>query len=320
MMSLRLLIFSLYLLLSLLGANDARAEGESDDPIQPQNRWYASSAVGTQIIPTTRLTNAKDNQDFGEINTEATSVSAGYIINPRWRINLEAGNVSGNSIKIDTEQSLRYRSFSAEALYDLPSSTDYRPFIGGGIGYADVRHSIEGGRSANKAEIFWAATAGFQYPISQNLSFNSKVQLQGHPSYQFGDVELAESTHINVSSGVTFKWGAKPAPVVETPRSQCQIKTAYSPVDDVYEVLSSAEDEYIDTVNISTSNVGAINVNKGELTVEGSPPCQGMLTFFEPVSGKFISNGRPIDDKTVLLSVTSLILHLIKGITMKSAS
>jgi opacity protein-like surface antigen len=159
--------------------------------------------------------------DFGAIRTELTY---GY---SRFNINQIDLNYKGGRETAFTSGSGNKNDVLASLYLDIPVSTHFVPYIGGGIGYTnigtpgfsaatnDARINVG---SSNRGAFGWQAKLGLAYV----LNWNADVYAEGIYSGASGttnnsDVNFSSFSNWGAKLGVRYRFGQAPVAVVEQP-------------------------------------------------------------------------------------------------------
>ena len=147
------------------------------------------------------------------------SIVAGYAFGSRWgmlspRVEVEAGYLSNDVDTVDPDSggapaasdgSIDAFYWFANLIFDIPmSGWGFTPFIGGGVGFANVSFdnvnnppagTLADGVNDENTAFAWNLTAGLSYDISRNVSFDVAYRF-----VQFTDVEFADIGGVGITS------------------------------------------------------------------------------------------------------------------------
>jgi opacity protein-like surface antigen len=98
-------------------------------------------------------------------------------------------------------------------IYDIPTGTNWRPYIGGGVGYGRVE--VDYDNADGEDEVFlWQAKAGLSYALSDNVDFEFGYRFLDAESAAFeeDDVDLTVSGEVDtqlhsVTAGLRYRFG-----------------------------------------------------------------------------------------------------------------
>jgi outer membrane protein OmpA-like peptidoglycan-associated protein len=192
--------------------------------------WYMGADAGVNVVPDLNVKTTKGTFKSSFDTGYGVLVQAGYGFGPvrvegelGWRSNdlSKANNLSGGG-------SLDLFSAMANAYYDIATGTPFTPFIGVGIGGADVSASklrAAGVTLSNDDDFQFAyqGIAGVSYAVSPDLSIKldyhylrtTQASLNEETAFDShgGKAKLTYASHA-VMLGFTYKFGAPvPAPM-----------------------------------------------------------------------------------------------------------
>lgn len=148
--------------------------------------WYAGAGGGLQI-PKNQEVKAGPNQDVDYDNGWGALGAVGYKYGNSLRSELELGyrhaSIDDVSLSAFDAGSAKVYSLMANTIYDIPTSLDFSPYIGAGVGAAVVSYDnmrTIAGSVVDDSEIVPAlqGLVGFSVPFAQNLDFFAQYQYQ----------------------------------------------------------------------------------------------------------------------------------------------
>lgn len=224
------------LFLALLGTSGNGAENIGN------SRLYLIGDVGANFVPKMTF-NAVPNQPAGSYHSSVSpgvraTVGVGYNLMPELAAEAEVG-FSYNEVKIDTGTLAGGASGDNVRLWHVPLTigVNWRPYIppppppgeneirygqeffqrmqpylGGGIGVAEVFGEVEGFPSStnpisgtgNDTVLTFYAKAGLTYPITPHADLGVQYRFYGSPGFHFKGAETDEYYAHAVS--VVFRW------------------------------------------------------------------------------------------------------------------
>jgi len=195
--------------------------------------WYVGAETGLNSVPNLTIkengTSAKSKYDYGY----GVLLNGGYGFGKfgpgsiraegelGWRAN-GADKIGGR----DAKGSLDAASLMANAYYDFSTGTNWTPYLGLGIGAADLRadklRSNNNGIDLKDDSLVFAyqGIAGVSYALNEHLSLNADYRYFRTTEGEFKDVanagqngKLTYQAH-SVLVGFTYKFGGSEKPVV----------------------------------------------------------------------------------------------------------
>ncbi len=224
----------------------------------------------------------------------AAAVGVGHYFAPLWRGELEVAYQEqdvddGNDILVVGGDISAY-TFMANLIRDFDTDTNWRPFIGAGLGAARIEPDVRlvfPSSSDDDLSFAWQAMAGVAYDYSDRLALSVRYRYLDAGDYDLGRGEADYTTHA-VFAGLTYRLGrayeeaaAAVPPAVAPIASECETT---EPVvteivyfefdrsdltDDALAVLDRAADEIAcrgsDSVRIEghTDTSGSSSYNQG---------------------------------------------------------
>lgn len=199
-------------------------------PVSAHAEWYAGAGGGFQVPRDQEIKAGGVKQDVEYDNGWGALGAVGYKYGTGLRSELELGyrgaGVDSVSASATDAGSARIYSLMANTIYDIPTSLDFSPYIGAGVGAAKVSYDnvrTISGSVVDDSDIVPAlqALVGFNVPFAENLDFFAQYQYQ----YLF-DVEPNTNSGVRVDAdygnslilaGVryTFSEPLKPVAVAE---------------------------------------------------------------------------------------------------------
>lgn len=157
--------------------------------------------------------------DFGAIRTELTYGYSRASLN-NFEFNNNVVNHSGDASGI-----LNKNDVLASVYYDFNTGSRWVPYIGGGIGYTNIStpsFTVDGTRysSTNRGLFGWQAKAGIAYTMTYNTDLYAEGVYQGASGFDNNNVEFGAFNSWGGKLGFRYRFGARPAAVVEQPAPQ----------------------------------------------------------------------------------------------------
>lgn len=94
---------------------------------------------------------------------------------------------------------IRANLYMVNAYYDFKTSTDFTPFVGFGVGVADIK--LDNNNSVNSTEFAYSVNAGAKYNIDKSLYVGAKAAYTRVSPQDVTDVSLYS---VNLSVGYEF--------------------------------------------------------------------------------------------------------------------
>lgn len=128
-----------------------------------------------------------------------TEVELGYRTN-----DMDEASVSGlGSASIDGDVSTL--SLMVNGLYDFMPGNTVSPFVGVGIGFANVEADIDFAGSEDDNVLAYQLAAGVAFPVNPNMNIDVQYRLFGTEDPDFDDVEAEYTTH-NLMVGLRYSF------------------------------------------------------------------------------------------------------------------
>jgi len=260
--------FLVGLLVSAAFSVPSLAQNNSNAPID--NSWYLKISGGSKSANQLEGMGTLEF-DVSETNSsEIFALQGGYHVGRNWRIEIGAENLFSKKLQVTDEVELRSRVLSLELIRDFPLSNEFSAFGGAGIGYADIKVFSETSDFSDQ-DFIWSIMSGFSTRLGGNLYSDSWVQLQNHPSYEFGNFNLGSSSQLSVMTGIRYNWGTDNISP-NTPNTDiCNV-----PVDFVVDAKEETEitvfvDDILENNNNCMESFKIISEpDNGELTQDGN--------------------------------------------------
>ena len=204
--------------------------GMSSAALAQTNGWYAGAETGLNVVPDTKFKDStgkvKETNDLGY----GVLGQVGYGFGP---VRLE-GELGWRGNGVDKLNSVNGKGgFDAATLmgnvyYDFATGTPWTPFVGAGIGGADVfanKIRNSSGTLSKDSDLVFAyqGIAGVSYALNESTSLKADYRYLRTTEGSFDEVNSlnkAKATYQAhaVMVGFTYKFGAeKPAPVAAVP-------------------------------------------------------------------------------------------------------
>jgi outer membrane protein OmpA-like peptidoglycan-associated protein len=200
--------------------------GMSSAALAQTNGWYLGAETGLNVVPDTKfkdsLGKTKETNDLGY----GILGQAGYGFGPV-RVEGELGWRSNGVDKLATvngKGNLDAASLMANVYYDFATGTAFTPFLGVGVGGADVfanKIRNNAGTYSKDSDLVFAyqGIAGISYALNESTSLKADYRYFRTTEGEFGEANNSRTAKAvyqahSVMVGFTYKFGAeKPAPV-----------------------------------------------------------------------------------------------------------
>ncbi|MBY0563671.1 MAG: OmpA family protein [Hyphomonadaceae bacterium] len=194
---------------------------------QAQDGWYGRVDAGYGFDGELEV---EDYYIEEEISPQQHNSSTSFGLENGWMGDVGLGYGWGNGFRAEAE--LAYRSNDVEdvdeevtatsallnLLYDFNREGKVRPYVGAGVGYAQVEAGDE-----DESNWAWQGLAGLGFPINSQLTFDLGYRYFTVPELEvdggFRTVD-AEYTHQAVTVGLRYQFAAPPAPPPPPPPQQ----------------------------------------------------------------------------------------------------
>ena len=149
------------------------------------------------------------------------SYDAGYVVNAAF------GNAYANGVRAELELAYRQSDIDelsidgwdsgsvdgdvsavagmVNAYYDFDTGSEFKPFIGAGLGYASVELDADDGGSEDDGVFAYQLMAGVGFAVSKQVSLDLQYRFFATEDPEFDDVESEYMTH-NAMIGVRFNF------------------------------------------------------------------------------------------------------------------
>jgi len=196
--------------------------------------WYAGAETGLNLAPAEKY--KADDANIGTVKTTKDAgfgilANGGYAFGPArvegefgWRYN-GVNKVGGN----DGKGSVQAYDLMVNGLYDIRTGTAWTPYLGVGIGAADVvndkiRNSSNSLTKDSDIVFAYQGIAGVSYALNEHLALNADYRyfrtLDGEfkpsESGTTGKIKAPYEAH-SILVGFTYKFGSSAAPMAAAP-------------------------------------------------------------------------------------------------------
>ncbi|MDD3518791.1 MAG: outer membrane beta-barrel protein [Chromatiales bacterium] len=181
--------------LALAGATTAQAQNRYAPHASMADSWYFGIDAGVDLPAGTNVRNldagTEAEYEFGE--GFAVLARAGRNFTDYLRIETELGYRSSDLDDIDgvaTSGHRRTASMMLNAIYDIRIEPAIVPFVGAGIGIAQISDTAKIGGTTllddTDSGVMWQVMAGFVMPASETIDFNLTYRYVGgfDPTYR----------------------------------------------------------------------------------------------------------------------------------------
>ncbi|KAF3984795.1 MAG: porin family protein [Methylococcales symbiont of Hymedesmia sp. n. MRB-2018] len=174
---------------------------------------YISGNLGVAIPESSDITFAGEKVTNAELNTDfAASLAMGYEFdNMRLETEVsyqqneveEIAQINVESFDIDTISI----SLLANTYWDFKNSTDFTPYISGGIGFANVWLEAPDTSSESDFVFAYQVGGGLDYAINDNMNIGIKYRYFGTSDVEYEplNIEYSNSSH-NIYVGARFNF------------------------------------------------------------------------------------------------------------------
>jgi len=194
--------FFLLLLLALTVLFAANAAAES----------YVSGSIGLASVSDADI---RGSEDSGEIEFDsgfAATGAYGQTLGQAGRLELELGYRNNDIDKVildgvgtgsDTDGDVATISLMANAFYGLNNDSRFTPFIGAGIGIANIEADLETGSEEDDTVFAYQVAAGASMAVTENLDIDLQYRYFATEDPEFDGLEAEYDSH-NLMFGLTL--------------------------------------------------------------------------------------------------------------------
>ncbi len=176
---------------------------------QAMEGWYGRADVGYSV----------DGQVDGTFFDGETTFDQSADLDDGWMADIGVGHAYGNGLRAELELARRNNeiaqvgedadatSLMLNGLYDFNRDGRFQPYVGVGIGYANVEIA-----NFDDSDFAWQAMAGLGVKLSERTMFDIGYRFFNAEGLDLGGVET-DYEHQAVTLGLRHQFGAAPLPV-----------------------------------------------------------------------------------------------------------
>ncbi|WP_199200468.1 outer membrane protein, partial [Alkalicaulis satelles] len=203
-----------------------------------QEGWYVSGGIGygapQSAVVSGDLGNAPRGGAIKPGSNWRFKVATGYHLADNWRIEGELAQRYNRGGAIanyeDSETSFHAWSAMLNVLYEFNFASEWRPYIGAGIGFVDSRGSLSGWTTGtrpvgsvlpdsryiqvrdNDLSIGYQGIAGIAWPIGDRLTLDTEYRYFGYGSTRYDGVNVGNLSGHEAWVGLRYLFAAPPPP------------------------------------------------------------------------------------------------------------
>ncbi|MBU6297231.1 MAG: porin family protein [Alphaproteobacteria bacterium] len=197
----------------LVAAGLAMAAGANAAMAADQG-WYVSGALGASLLPALNMTGATSTAHSSFNAGYAYGGAVGYDMGNGWRYELDSVHQLSGLDRIGgtlASGHLQSTSLMANATYDLPVDWIVTPYVGAGVGFANVGGAIDGLSGGDVWEPAYQVEAGLRKNLGDNYSLFTEYRFTQSEAAKFADpaLSLAANQHFDdhqLMVGVSYRF------------------------------------------------------------------------------------------------------------------